>query len=158
MTKSAVNNEFGPEVIEKMEKLKIFKQYIVLVLMYGFLYLATVQPDLPVHSPAPVVLSSDYSSCNKKKKETYWNVQRINETTDRFIMYISQQITCRNTDRKKIITKAPRPIALLHRRQKKQTWCLFSVTVCVLCVHYDEKAQMLQSHRVCQGRAWWPQH
>lgn len=68
MTKSTVNNEFGPEVIEKMEKLKIFKQYIVLVLMYGFLYLATVQPDLPVHSPAPVVLSSDYSSCKKKKK------------------------------------------------------------------------------------------
>lgn len=69
MTKSAVNNEFGPEVIEKMEKLKIFKQYIVFVLMYGFLYLSTVQPDLPVHSPAPVVLSSDYSSCNNKKKK-----------------------------------------------------------------------------------------
>lgn len=67
-----MNNEFGPEVI-KMEKLKIFKQYIVLVLMYEFPYLATVQPDLPVHSPAPVVLSSDYSSCKKKKrkKETY---------------------------------------------------------------------------------------
>lgn len=76
MTKSAVNNEFGPEVIEKMEKLKIFKQYIVLVLMYGFLYLATVQPDLPVHSPAPVVLSSDYSSCNKKKKKKLTEMYR----------------------------------------------------------------------------------
>lgn len=76
MTKSAVNNEFGPEVIEKMEKLKIFKQYIVFVLMYGFLYLATVQPDLPVHSPAPVVLSSDYSSCNNKKKKKLTEMYR----------------------------------------------------------------------------------